>query len=45
MKQGEIVEKKIEQKKNMEIKKQNMPKWKAESIGFRAALKVNRKGA
>jgi len=28
MKQGEIIEKKIEQKKKVEEKKQNIPKWK-----------------
>lgn len=44
MKQGEIIEKKIEQKKKVEQKKENMPKWKAESLGFRAILKANRRG-
>ena len=44
MKQGEIIEKKIEQNKKVEEKKQNIPKWKVESLGFRAIIKANRRG-
>ncbi len=44
MKKGEMVEKKIEQKKKVDQKKENMPKWKAQSLGLRAILKSNRRG-
>lgn len=38
MKQGEMVEKKIEQMKQ----KEKMPKWKAQSLAFRAVLQQNK---
>ncbi len=40
MKQGQIIEKKLEQKKANE----KLPKWKAESLAFRAVLKSNNSG-
>lgn len=39
MRKGEMVEKKIEAKKKVE----KIPKWKADSMKFRAVLKENRK--
>jgi len=40
MKQGERIEKKIEQSKKAEV----IPKWKADSLAFRAQMKQNRGG-
>ena len=40
MKKGEIIEKKIEEKKA----KEKIPKWKADSLAFRAGLKAAQGG-
>ena len=40
MKKGEAIDRKLEAKKGSE----KMPKWKAESLAFRAGLKQNKNG-